>query len=81
MVNTNVRGSLTGKLDDIKVIKDNYGVDVNAITETWCTSNISDGPLSLSGLTFTGGADNTTANPEVSPAMFETRFQLNTGPN
>ena len=32
-----------------QVIKDNYGVDVIAITETWCTSCIPDGPLSLSG--------------------------------
>ena len=38
MVNTNVRGELAGKLDEIKVMKDNYGVDVIAIT--WYTSNI-----------------------------------------
>ena len=49
MVNTNVRGALAGKLDEIKVIKVNYGVDVIAITETWCTSCIPDGPLLLSG--------------------------------
>ena len=34
MVNTNVRGELAGKLDEIKVMKDNYGVDVIAIIET-----------------------------------------------
>ena len=49
LVNTNVRGALAGKLDDIKVIKDNYFVDIIAITETWCTSSIPDGPVSLSG--------------------------------
>ena len=49
LVNTNVRGELAGKLDEIKVIKDNYGVDVIAITETWCTSSIPDGrpPLAV----------------------------------
>jgi len=48
-VNTNVRGALAGKLNEIKVIKENVGVGVIAITETVCTSNIPDGPLLLSG--------------------------------
>ena len=66
MVNTNVRGELAGKLDEIKVMKDNYGVDVIAIT--WYTSNIR-------GLIFTGGTDKPAANAEVSPDMFKIRFQ------
>ena len=48
-VNTNVRGALGGILEKIKVIIDNVGVYVIAITETVCTNNMPDGPLSLSG--------------------------------
>ena len=48
-ISTNIRGALASKIDEIKVIKDNYGVDVLAGTETWCTSRIPDGSLSLSG--------------------------------
>ena len=44
-------GELAGKLDEIKVKKDNYGVDIIAITETWCTSSIPDGSLSPSKYT------------------------------
>ena len=47
IINTNIRGALASKIDEIKVIKDNYGVDVLAVTETWCTSRIPDSSLSL----------------------------------
>ena len=57
LINTNVRGKLAGKLDKIKVVKDNYGVDVIAITETWYTSCTPGGPLLLSGSTFTRGPE------------------------
>ena len=49
IINTNIRGALASKIDEIKVIKDNYGADVLAVTETWCTSRIPDGSLSLPG--------------------------------
>ena len=49
VINTNIRGALASKIDEIKVIKDNYGVDVLAVTETWCTCRIPDGSLSLPG--------------------------------
>ena len=49
IINTNIRGALASKIDEIKVIKDNYGMDVLAITEIWCTSSIPDGSLSLPG--------------------------------
>ena len=49
IINTNIRGALANKIDEIKVIKDNYGVDVLAVTETWCTSRMPDGSLSLPG--------------------------------
>ena len=32
--------ALAWKLDEIKVVKDNYNVDVIVITKTWCSSNI-----------------------------------------
>ena len=82
MVKQNVRGARAGKLDEVKAIKDNCGVDVIAITISWCTSSAPDGPPSrCRGSTFTGGTDKMAANTEVSPAMCETQFQLNTAPN
>ena len=47
--NTNIRGALASKLDEIKITKDDFGMDVLAITETWCTSSIPDRSLTLSG--------------------------------
>ena len=49
IINTNFRGALACKVDEIKIIKDNYGVGVLAVTETWYTSRIPDGSLSLPG--------------------------------
>ena len=33
MINTNIRGALASKLDEIKVTKDDFGADVLAIAE------------------------------------------------
>ena len=49
VINTNIRGALASQLDEIKVTNDDFDADVLAITETWCTSNIPDGSLTLSG--------------------------------
>ena len=45
---TNIRGALASKLDETKVINDDYGADVLAITDTWCTSNTPQGSFTLS---------------------------------
>ena len=72
MIITNIRGELANKLDEIKVITENHGVYVIAITKTRCTSSTRRPPRCL-GSTFTGGTDKTAADTEVSPATFETR--------
>ena len=47
---TQIFAALACKLKEIEVIKDNYGMDVIAITETWYSTRIPNGPLTLSRL-------------------------------
>ena len=67
IINTNIRGALASKIVEIKVIKDNYGADFLAVTETWCTSRIPDGKMAVN----MGGLF----------AMYEIQSRLSNGQN
>ena len=76
IINTNIRGALASKIDEIKVIKDNYGVDVLAVTETWCTSRIPDGCSRYPVSTSTRGTDKMAVNMGGLFAMYEIQSRL-----
>ena len=49
MVNTNICGGLSGKIDEISAISDKCLADVICLTETWCMSGVPDDALQLPG--------------------------------
>ena len=49
LVNTNICGCLSGKLNKISVISDKCIADVICLTETWCMSDMPDDALQLPG--------------------------------
>ena len=49
LVNTNICGGLSGKIDEISVISDKCLANVICLTETWCMSGVPDDALQLPG--------------------------------
>ena len=80
MVNINIRGAMTSKLDEIKVTKDDFGADVLAISETWCTSNIPDGSFTSCGFNVYRRDRQDGRQHGESLATSETPSLLNKGP-
>ena len=51
LINTNVRGALSCKLDEIHTVAKRYATDIVCITETWCSASVPDAALRMPSYT------------------------------
>ncbi len=51
VINTNIRGALSCKLDEIYSTAQKYSADIACVTETWCRESVPDAALQIPGYT------------------------------